>query len=65
MKRFQRDKEEPKRAVEYHYLGMYPTKFEASGKYDEYIAQKLHEKEQIESITKKRFVARSCGKHSL
>ena len=44
VKRLQRDKEEPKRAVEYHYLGVYPTKFEASGKYDEYIAQEAARK---------------------
>jgi hypothetical protein len=38
VKRLQRDRQEAVKAVEYHYLGVYPTKSDAARVYDEYIA---------------------------
>ena len=38
VKRFQRDRQEAVKAVEYHYLGVFPTKSDASRCYDHHIA---------------------------
>ena len=64
VKRLQRGREEPKKAVEFHYLGVFPTKSDAARCYDRHIAMEAGRKgTNPNRLPAKRFVARSCGKH--
>jgi len=64
VKRFQRDREMPKKANDVRYLGVFPSKVEAARAYDAAMLQEAVRKGTTASrMPEKRFVLRACQKH--